>query len=82
MQPFRPGVERILATRQVPVVPLAVRGLWGSIFSRRDSMLGRMRIPRRFWSKIELVAGAVVPAQEASAARLEAKVRELRGDAA
>jgi 1-acyl-sn-glycerol-3-phosphate acyltransferase len=82
IQGFRPGVEKILARRPVHVVPMALRGLWGSIFSRRDSAFGRARLPRRFWSKIELVAGATVPAEEATAAMLEAKVRELRGDAA
>ncbi|HEX3125663.1 MAG TPA: 1-acyl-sn-glycerol-3-phosphate acyltransferase, partial [Rhodanobacteraceae bacterium] len=82
IQRFRPGMERILAQRPVPVVPLALRGLWGSLFSRRDSTLGRMRLPRRFWSKIELVAGEAVPPVEAKAALLEARVRELRGDAA
>jgi len=35
IQRFRPGMERILAQRPVPVVPLALRGLWGSLFSRR-----------------------------------------------
>ena len=82
MQPFRPGVERILAQRPVPVVPMALRGLWGSLFSRRDSMLGRARLPRRFRSQIDLVVGPPVPAAEATAAALEAKVRELRGDSA
>ena len=82
IQPFRPGLERILAARPVPVVPLALRGLWGSIFSRRDSALQRARLPRRFWSRIELVAGAPVAAAEATAKTLEAKVRELRGEAA
>lgn len=82
MQGFRPGVERILAQRPVPVVPLALRGLWGSIFSRKDSMLGRMRVPRRFWSRIELVAGPAVPPEQATAAVLEERVRSLRGDAA
>jgi 1-acyl-sn-glycerol-3-phosphate acyltransferase len=82
IQGFRPGVEKILARRPVPVVPMALRGLWGSIFSRRDSALGRARLPRRFWSKIGLVAGPAVPATEATAAVLEAKVREMRGDAA
>jgi len=82
MQRFRPGVEKILAQRPVPVVPLALRGLWGSIFSRRDTALGRMRVPRRFWSKIDLVAGAAVAPELATAALLEEKVRELRGDAA
>ncbi|MBN8886060.1 MAG: MFS transporter [Rudaea sp.] len=80
--PFRPGVERILAARPVPVVPLALRGLWGSIFSRKDSWLNRARLPRRFRSRIELVAGPAVPPGEASAEVLEAKVRELRGEMA
>ncbi len=82
LQPFRPGMERILAARPVPVIPLALRGLWGSIFSRRDSMLGRSRLPRRFWSAIELVAGAPVPPAQASAAVLQEKVAALRGDLA
>src|SRR5690606_20253110 len=76
--PFKSGVERILARRQVPVVPLALRGLWASMWSRRDSRLGRMRLPRRFRAHIALVAGA--PLQpDASAQAMEASVRELRG---
>jgi 1-acyl-sn-glycerol-3-phosphate acyltransferase len=82
IQRFRPGVERIVEQRPVPVVPMALRGLWGSIFSRRDSTLGRLRLPRRFWSQIELVAAPALPGPEATAERLEAVVRELRGDAA
>jgi 1-acyl-sn-glycerol-3-phosphate acyltransferase len=80
--PFRPGVERILARRPVPVVPIALRGLWGSVFSRRDSALGRARLPRRFWSRIGIAFGEPLPAAHASAAALEAKVRALRGDQA
>ncbi|GAA0719125.1 MFS transporter [Dokdonella soli] len=77
--PFRSGVEQILARRRVPVVPLALRGLWGSVFSRRDSALGRSRLPRRFWSHIALAVGAPVPAAQADATTLEQRVRELRG---
>jgi 1-acyl-sn-glycerol-3-phosphate acyltransferase len=79
---FRPGVDQILARRPVPVVPLALRGMWGSIFSRRDSAMHRSRLPRRFWSKIELVGGSPLPASEANASVLEARVSELRGDKA
>jgi 1-acyl-sn-glycerol-3-phosphate acyltransferase len=79
---FRPGIERILATRAVPVVPVALRGLWGSVFSRRDSALGRMRLPRRFRAHIEVAIGAPVAPGEATAAVLEQRVRELRGDLA
>lgn len=77
--PFKSGVERILARRPVPVVPLALRGLWASMWSRRDSRLGRMRVPRRFRARIELVAGAPLP-PDADAREIELRVRELRGD--
>jgi hypothetical protein len=54
--------------------------LWGSVFSRHDSALGRSRLPRRFWSRIGLAADTAVPAADASAALLEQRVRALRGD--
>jgi 1-acyl-sn-glycerol-3-phosphate acyltransferase len=79
---FRPGVENILARRAVPVVPMALRGLWGSLWSRRDSALHRARLPRRFRARVELVVAAPMAPQEASAANLEARVRALRGDLA
>ncbi len=80
--PFRGGVEKILARRAVPVVPMALRGMWSSMWSRRDSRLGRLRVPRRFRARVELVAAPPVAAGEATAATLEASVRALRGDRA
>ena len=80
--PFRAGVEKILARRPVPVVPLALRGLWGSVWSRRDSRLHRARLPRRFRARVELLAGEPLAPADASAPVLEARVRELRGDRA
>lgn len=84
---FRPGVERILAARPVPVVPMALRGMWNSMWSRRmDTVEGgrlhRMRVPRRFRARIEIVADAPIAPEQASAAVLETKVRELRADRA
>ncbi len=79
---FRPGVEKILAKRPVPVIPLALRGLWASMWSRRDSRLGRARLPRRFRARIELLAGAVVDGANTGAADLEQRVRTLRGSEA
>ena len=79
--PFRKGVERILATRPVPVVPMALRGMWESMWSRRDSRLSRLRLPRRFRAHVELVVGEPMAPEQASAEALEARVRELRGDA-
>jgi 1-acyl-sn-glycerol-3-phosphate acyltransferase len=79
IQGFRRGIERILAATPVPVVPMALRGLWGSIFSRRHAMLRRARVPRRFRSRIGLVAGPPLAGPVATAELLEKNVRELRG---
>ncbi len=77
---FRPGIEEIVARTPVPVIPMALRGLWGSFFSR--AYAGRaMRRLRGIFSRIELVAGAPVAPADATAARLRASVLALRGDA-
>jgi 1-acyl-sn-glycerol-3-phosphate acyltransferase len=85
--PFKSGVEKILARRPVPVVPMALRNMWGSMWSRRANAkeggrLDRMRVPRRLRAHVEVVADAPIDGAVASAAMLEAKVRALRGDAA
>lgn len=79
---FKSGVEKILARRPVPVVPMALKGMWSSMWSRRDSRLGQMRVPRRFRAHIEVVAGTPVDGAQTDAAQLETLVRKLRGDEA
>ncbi|MCL1635574.1 MFS transporter [Luteimonas sp. SX5] len=79
---FKSGVERILERRPVPVVPMALRGMWSSMWSHRDNRMGRMRVPRRFRAHVDVVAGEPIDGREATAEVLEAKVRALRGDAA
>jgi len=77
MNPFRQGgIERILRETPVPVVPMALQGLWGSMFSRKGD--GGVKLPRRFRSRVELVVGEPIPAEQATAAFLEERVRELR----
>ncbi|MDO5506693.1 MAG: MFS transporter, partial [Pseudoxanthomonas suwonensis] len=80
--PFKSGVERILQRRAVPVVPMALRGMWASMWSRRDSRLHRMRLPRRFRAHVEVVAAPPVDGAAATAALLERQVRALRGEIA
>ncbi|MGV8960008.1 MAG: MFS transporter [Stenotrophomonas sp.] len=80
--PFKSGVEKILARRPVPVVPMALKGMWASMWSRRDTRLSRMRVPRRFRAHIEVVAAPAVDRTVTGAAQLEAQVRSLRGDEA
>ncbi|MBB5208161.1 MFS transporter [Chiayiivirga flava] len=85
--PFRGGVERILAARPVPVVPMALCGMWQSMWSRRNALadggpLRRMRLPRRIRARIGIVADAPIAPEQATAPALEAKVRALRNDRA
>ena len=79
INPFKSGVEKILARRPVPVVPMALRGMWASMWSRRDSRLGRMRVPRRLRARIEVIAAPALP-PATPAAELETAVRALRGE--
>lgn len=76
--PFKGGVERILARRPVPVVPMALQNMWGSMWSRRESRLGRMRVPHRLRARVTVEATAPMPATTTAAA-LETTVRQLRG---
>jgi len=80
MNEFKRGVEKILERRPVPVVPMALRGLYGSFFSRRGGKAAMTRLPRRFWSRIELVATAPVHGDDASAEDLQRIVAGLRGE--
>ena len=80
INPFRPGITRILARNPVPVVPMALRGLWGSFFSRKHGPAMTKPFRRGVLSKIELVTGTTVPAAEALPERLQTDVTALRGD--
>ncbi len=74
---FRTGIERIIAETPVPVIPMALQGLWGSFFSHHGD--GAFKFKGRFWSKIKLVVGEPVAASAVTAANLEQQVRALRG---
>lgn len=77
---FRKGIEKIIARTPVPIVPMALQGLWGSFFSRYS---GRafFTLPRKLWARIALVAGEAVAPSGIQAADLQERVSALRGDA-
>jgi 1-acyl-sn-glycerol-3-phosphate acyltransferase len=78
---FRTGVEKIVQRTPVPVVPMALKGMWGSFFSRKGG--AAMRRPfRRFWSRIELVIGEPIPPDQVTAELLAERVAALGGFAA
>ena len=78
MKPFQPGVDNILKRTPVPVVPLAIRGMWGTWMSRHKgrAMKG---LPTSFMKKLTVVAGPVLSPEEANRSVLKEKVLELRG---
>lgn len=80
INPFRPGIARILERNPVPVVPMALRGLWGSFFSRKHGPAMTKPFRRGVFSRIELVTGSAVPAAQALPEKLQADVAALRGD--
>jgi len=80
MYPFRGGVKRIIDRTPVPVVPLALKGLWGSFFSRQDGKAMTKPFRRGLFSRIALEARAPIPPGAVTPQDLEALVLEMRGD--
>ena len=78
MNGFKTGIEDIISRRAVPVIPMALQGLWGSVFSRYQSNIFK-RLFKGIKSSIGLVVGEVVSAKDVSAVLLEQKVKHLRG---
>ncbi|WP_444929644.1 MFS transporter [Microbulbifer sp. SSSA002] len=79
LQPFKAGIEKILEKTPVPVIPMALQGLWGSFFSHKDGH-AFTTLPRRFWSRVSVVAGRPVEAASAKAEALYRQVLGLRGE--
>lgn len=76
---FKPGIERIIQKTPVPVIPLALTGLWGSFFSRKYGKA--MSKPfRRCWSRITLNIGSSVSPAAVSAEKLCVFVKQLTLD--
>jgi len=77
IQEFKRGIDKIIAEQPVPVIPMALCNLWGSMFSRRDPL--HKRRPYKLWSLIELRIGEAIPPEQVTAQRLQQEVRKLRG---
>lgn len=77
---FRPGIMRALEETPVPVVPIALTGLWGSVFSRKEKILWK-RWPRGLASGIGLRIGESMAADAVTPDGLRERVLDLRGAA-
>jgi len=76
---FKSGVQRIIRQTPAPVVPMALRGLWGSFFSRRGGAAMSRPFRRGMLNRLELVASAPHDPVTLSAEQLQRAVAELRG---
>jgi 1-acyl-sn-glycerol-3-phosphate acyltransferase len=82
INPFKQGVQHIVQRTPVPVIPMALRGLWGSVFSRRHRVSG-VQLPRPWrrgvLSRLELVVGEPQDPQHVTPDTLQGQVVALRG---
>ncbi len=80
IQPFRSGIERIIAETPVPVIPVALDNLWGSLFSRYEKNPLKRR-PKKLWARIGFRVGRPVPPEQASKENLQQMVGKLKDEA-
>lgn len=77
---FRPGIAQIVARNPVPVIPMALSGLWGSIFSRAHGAVSSHPWKARPFRKVVLKIGEPVAPEKVVLENLRNEVVGLRGD--
>lgn len=80
MNEFRGGIAKILERTKVPVIPMALRGLWGSLLTRDPGNLFERSFARGPRSHLALVVGNPVDPVAATPEYLHQQVLALRGD--
>ncbi len=80
MNEFRGGIAKILERSKVPVIPMALRGLWGSLLTRDKANLFERSFARGPRSQLALAVGMPVAPLEATPEYLREQVLALRGD--
>ncbi|MEZ5691878.1 MAG: 1-acyl-sn-glycerol-3-phosphate acyltransferase [Rickettsiales bacterium] len=75
---FRHGIEFIIRRDSVPIIPISISGLWGSVFSRKFRGSWKRFIPRRFTQPVEVKCGAPISPDKADVNSLQAAVLRLK----
>jgi len=76
IEPFKPGIEKIILRNPTPVVPVALCGLWGSIFSRKNGGAFKSR-PWPLRRQVDIFIGQPIPPDQFSLDKLESAIRKL-----
>jgi 1-acyl-sn-glycerol-3-phosphate acyltransferase len=79
LQAFRPGLERIVQKRPVPVIPIGISGLFGSFFSKAhgEPMSGK---PQRFRAPVRVEIGAPIAPHVATAELVKERIATMIGE--
>jgi 1-acyl-sn-glycerol-3-phosphate acyltransferase len=77
---FKGGIAKIIERSQVPVIPMALRGLWGHLLSRSGDNLFERAFRTGLRSRLALAVGVPVPPQQVTPEGLQQQVTALRGD--
>lgn len=70
---FKQGITHILSRNPVPVIPMAINGLWGSMFSRKN----KIRLPRLGWSRLTVTGEDAIQPEDFTLKELEHSVKKL-----
>lgn len=80
MNEFRGGVKKIVERTPVRVIPMALRGLWGSLLTRGEGNPFGRSFRRGPWSRLALAVGEAVEPADVTPELLQQKVLALRGE--
>jgi len=78
---FQPGIEQIIKRTPVPVIPVAIHGVWGT-WSSRHKGSAFTGIPKAFMKQITVSCGDPVPPEEMDRVMIREKVLALLADEA
>ncbi|MBS0307414.1 MAG: MFS transporter [Proteobacteria bacterium] len=80
MNEFKGGIKKIIERTPVPVIPMALCGLWGSMWTRSEGNPFGRSFRRGPLSRLALVVGQPVAPAEVTPETLHQKVAALRGE--
>ena len=75
---FRPGIESIVKRDPVPVIPIALNGLWGSIFSRKYLKTSMFNWPKHWGEQITAICGDPLPPDKVTVNYLQEIILKLK----
>ncbi|MEZ4742724.1 MAG: MFS transporter [Bdellovibrionota bacterium] len=75
---FKPGIEKIIDSDPVPVVPVAIHGLWGSFFSRYGGpAMAKVPKPKKRKIKVKIAEPIQSDGGKATAESLQGRVQGM-----